>query len=141
MRYFAALVLLFPTSLVASDGGGHTYSVGQVYKQHHSLAGKVIRVRGWLDHCQALSCEISESKSAERRFLSIGGSPSFDRIARRYRGEFIEIQATLDPECLHARADGPKSSSSASGEESGEFVVCTDRAAELANPKFIRVIK
>jgi hypothetical protein len=80
------------------------------------FAGKLIRLRGWINRCQSLSCSIDEKRFDKRdeqgQSLSIGADEIFDSLVRDKTPVHVVIDAAFNPICLKDE-------------------VCLDRAPEL----------
>jgi hypothetical protein len=77
--------------------------------------GKIVRVHGWVNRCDATTCNIDErpasSPQGAGESLSIAGNAKFDSTVRPLAPTFVEVDAQFDAHCLIAS--------------------CTDRAPEL----------
>ena len=66
--------------------------------------GRVVRLRGWVNACQSLSCSIDErpATSPEGRgaHLSIGSDAKFDAVVKPLAPTFVELDASFDSSCL-----------------------------------------
>lgn len=72
--------------------------------------GRVVRLRGWVNQCQAQSCGIDERPAArpggagER--LSIAADPKFDTTIKPLLPTYVEFDARLAAQCLIAACAG-----------------------------------
>ena len=78
--------------------------------------GQVVRLTGWVNACQRLSCGIderpaSDPKGAGER-LSLAGNPKFDQTIQPLLPTYVEFDARFQARCLTT-------------------AVCTDRAPVL----------
>lgn len=111
---------------------GSAYSIREVWKNHVALDGRVIRVRGVVKNCYALSCSLLEHGGRGARRLGIGTSKQFDRAIQSRLGLPVTVEGRFDARCLHAFADREFGDH---GRD--ELVVCTDRASMLHDPKLV----
>jgi hypothetical protein len=78
--------------------------------------GQVVRVSGWVNRCQPLSCQIDErsatSPGGAGGHLSIGQNQKFDDTMRSLVPTYVEFDARVNAACLTGQ-------------------VCLDRAPEL----------
>jgi hypothetical protein len=68
------------------------------------LDGQVVRLTGWVNSCQPLSCGIEERPSASAggagARLSIGENKKFDDVIRPLLPTYVEFDARLNAACL-----------------------------------------
>ncbi len=129
MRALVVMTVLLATGAAARLPG---LTVGDVWKQHGSLDGQVVRVSGVVNKCAGFSCALRENPSPTARTLSLGSSDTFDRAIQSRLGRPVVVEGTLDARCLHARADRH------SGDhDPSKVYICTDRAPELRNPRLV----
>jgi hypothetical protein len=78
--------------------------------------GQIVRLRGYVNRCQALSCSIDEratnAPGGAGQHLSIAGNPKFDDTLKPLIPTYVEFDARFDATCLTT-------------------TTCTDRAPEL----------
>ena len=84
--------------------------------------GQVVRLTGWVNSCQRLSCGINERPASDPKGagdgLSIGDDAKFDQTIAPLLPTYVEFDARFDARCLiHSQGN--------------EIVVCTDRAPVL----------
>ncbi|HEY1142576.1 MAG TPA: hypothetical protein VGE68_00935 [Sphingomicrobium sp.] len=84
--------------------------------------GQVVRLTGWVNQCQRLSCGIeerpaSDPKGAGQR-LSIAGDAKFDRTIVPLLPTYVEFDARVDTGCLVSPAGDT-------------IMVCADRVPDL----------
>lgn len=84
--------------------------------------GQVVRLTGWVNSCQRLSCGINERPASDPKGagdgLSIGDDAKFDQTIAPLLPTYVEFDARFDARCLiHSQEN--------------EIVVCTDRAPVL----------
>jgi len=122
------------TLLLAASGSARLPGliVPEVWKQHIKLDGQVIRVSGVVLRCQQLGCSLRENPSPSARTLGLGSSPEFDRAIQSRLGLPIVVEGRLKADCLHSRADRLTGNHGRT-----DIVICTDRAAELVNPRLV----
>jgi hypothetical protein len=101
-------------------------SVVDAIERQHDLLGTRVVIRGTLSRCQRLSCGLNGTdRNGHERYLSIGRSPAFDRVAPRYAGRTVEIEVRLTDVCFP-------------DVDPDIIVACSDRPGTLADPIFIR---
>lgn len=68
--------------------------------------GKIVRVHGWVNRCDATTCLIDErsatSPQGSGQSLSIGGNAKFDSTVRPLAPTYVEVDAQFDAQCLTA---------------------------------------
>ncbi|WP_152569415.1 MULTISPECIES: hypothetical protein [Sphingomonas] len=108
------------------------YSIREVWQNHVALDGQVIRVRGVVTDCRALSCSLREHRGPSARTLSLGNSERFDAEVQSTLGLPITVEGRLNAACLHAAADREFGAHGRS-----EMLVCTDRADMVREPRMV----
>ena len=108
------------------------WSVREVMDNRHMVHGKTITVRGWMQHCQRLSCvlydspkEVSTGPASIGYWLGVGGYPSFDRDAATHIPGYVLLTARVDTGCMN----DPRNE---------VIAVCTDRATALSPVGIVR---
>lgn len=68
--------------------------------------GKIVRIRGWVNRCDAVACLIDERPASSPlgagQSLSIAGNAKFDSTVRPLAPTFVEVDAQFDAHCLIA---------------------------------------
>jgi hypothetical protein len=71
-----------------------------------SFNGKIVRVHGWVNRCDATACLIDErsasSPQGTGQGLSIAGNAKFDSTVRPLAPTYVEVDAQFDARCLIA---------------------------------------
>jgi hypothetical protein len=108
------------------------WSVREVMDNRQLVNGKTVTVRGWIEHCQRLSCAFYDSPSELRTdhanvgyWLGVGGHPSFDREAAAHIPGYVVLTARVDIGCMN----DPKNE---------VIALCTDRATTLSPLHIVR---
>lgn len=87
-----------------------TLSVREVVENARTLNGQEIKVAGWLESCQPLSCGIfgsaEEVDSDFPYYLGIGRSAWFDSVARQHAPGQIVLRARVRDVCISDPATG-----------------------------------
>lgn len=141
-RWFLAFAPLALASCVTLPDGP-VWSVRQVMDNSDAVDGKVINIRGWVQHCERFGCGLYDSREEYRRdqdpdrgpgpgdpyglgfHLSIGTSAWFDEEAALNAPSYVVMTARVDGRCM----DDPKF---------GDIAVCTDRSNTLEPVRIIR---
>jgi hypothetical protein len=139
--YFALAALALASCVTAA--GEDVWSVRQVIENQYELKGKVIRVRGWMDHCERLGCPLWDSPEEARRFrehdrsprpgdehalgfdLGLGGYPWFDREAEAIIPSYVVLTVRVSGRCMNDPAEGI-------------IAACTDRGTSLVPIRIVR---
>lgn len=135
MRWFIAFIPMILASCATVVTGPRPLSISEVWARHHELDGKQIRVQGVIVRCERLGCPIQETADPHSKGLGIGTSAEFDEQALRNLGKTFVVEGKFDAECLHVRADEDVQKAS----EDELFVVCTDRASMIIDPRIVRI--
>jgi len=125
----ATAFMLFGAAALARLPG---YTVGEVWKNHVALDGKIIRVSGVVTHCELLGCSLLENVGPDSKSLSIGGSDKFDSAIQSRLGMPVVIEGRLDATCLHGMADRKFGQHGVK-----DVIICTDRASMLEDPRIV----
>jgi hypothetical protein len=90
-------------------------TIAAIRSNPQKFSGQVVRLTGWVNSCQSLSCAIDERPAADRKGagqrLSIAADPRFDRTIEPLLPTYVEFDARFDAACVVG--------------------VCTDRAPVL----------
>jgi hypothetical protein len=103
-KFVLLSVGLLAASCVSLRSAG-AVTVPEITSSIAQFDGKTVRMRGWLDVCQDLSCGLFASKEAaiERQYgehmLSIGSTPEFDDEAVGRGPAEVVIVARMSADC------------------------------------------
>ena len=79
-------------------------TIAAVHAHPDRYAGKLIRLRGWINRCATLSCRIDEKRSPDMAdrgdSLSIADSEMFDHLVRDKTPVRVVVDAEFNPVCL-----------------------------------------
>ena len=141
-HWLLALAVLALASCVTQPDGT-VWSVRQVMDNPEAAEGKVINVRGWVQHCERLGCGLYDSREEYRRSqdpdrgpgpgdpeglgfdLSIGTSAWFDEEAALNAPSYVVMTVRVDGRCMN----DPKY---------GIIAACTDRSDTLVPIRILR---
>lgn len=118
----AALLLLAQIAPVPDEPKPIATTIAAIRANPKKFNGQVVRLHGYVNSCQPLSCGIEERPSnaaggpGER--LSIAGNPKFDQVVRPLLPTYVELDARFDATCLLPMSRGT-------------ITVCADRVPEL----------
>lgn len=112
----AALLMLAQIAPVEAEPKPVPATIAAIRANPKKFNGQVVRVHGYLDSCEPLSCVIHERPANAREGagagLSIGEDKKFDETVKRLLPTYVEMDARFDSSC-----------------ETG--AVCTGRSPEL----------
>jgi hypothetical protein len=113
----AALLMLAQLAPVQAEPKPIATTITAIRANPRKFDGQVVRIHGWVNSCQPLSCGITErpatdpSGAGER--LSIAANPKFDATVKPLLPTYVEFDARVNAACLTTS-------------------LCTDRAPVLA---------
>ena len=91
-------------------------TIAAIRENPRKFDGRVVRLNGWINRCQRLSCAIDERPASGSEgpgsHLSIGENQKFDDTVKTLVPTYVEFDARFNATCLTS-------------------AVCTDRAPEL----------
>lgn len=111
------LLLLAQLAPVQAEPKPIATTIAAIRSNPKKFDGQLVRVHGWVDSCERLSCGITErpardpSGAGER--LSIAANPKFDATVKPLLPTYVEFDARVNAACLTT-------------------LLCTDRAPVLA---------
>ena len=112
----AALLFLAQIAPVAEEPKPVATTIAAIRANPKKFDGQVVRLKGWVNHCQPLSCAIDEqaadASGGAGQSLSIGANQKFDDTIKPLLPTYVEFDAQLNAQCLTTQA-------------------CTDRAPVL----------
>jgi len=112
----AAALLLAQIAPALAEPAPVATTIAAIHADPRKFDGVVVRLRGWVNRCQALSCSIDEqsatSPAGAGQHLSIASDERFDAMIRPLLPTYVEFDARYSALC--------------SANE-----VCVDRAPEL----------
>jgi hypothetical protein len=100
----AALLMLAQLAPVLPEPKPVATSIAAIRGNPKKFDGQIVRLRGWVNSCQALSCAIEEraanapAGAGER--LSIASNAKFDETLKPLIPTYVEFDARLDATCL-----------------------------------------
>jgi hypothetical protein len=111
-----ALLMLAQMAPEPAEPAPITTTIAAIRANPKKFDGQVVRLSGWVNRCQRLSCRIDERAASgpdgPGDHLSIGENQKFDDTVKGLIPTHVEFDARFDAKCL-------------------TDVVCTDRAPEL----------
>ncbi len=113
----AALVLLAQMAPTPSMPKPIPATIAAIRANPRKFDGRIVRLHGWVNHCQTLSCSIEErpatASGGSGEHLSIATNAKFDATVTPLLPTYVEFDAQVSARCLTAAT------------------VCSDRAADL----------
>jgi hypothetical protein len=112
----SALLLLAQIVAASAEPKPIATTIAAIRANPKRFDGQVVRLSGWLNRCQRLSCSIDERSATSHggagEHLSIGSNQKFDDTIRPLLPTYVEFDARVNAACLTAE-------------------VCIDRGPEL----------
>jgi hypothetical protein len=117
-----ALLLIAQIAPVAAEPKPVATTIAAIRANPKKFDGQIIRLHGYVNACQPLSCHIQErlatAPGGVGAALSIGADKKFDDTVRPLLPTYVEFDARVDATCL-IRSTG------------NTIRVCADRVPEL----------
>jgi len=111
----SALLVLAQITPAAAEPKPVEASIAAIRANPKRFDGQVVRVKGWVNRCDRLSCSIDErsatSPNGGGEHLSIASDDKFDSTIKPLLPTYVEFDARFDARCVTA--------------------ICTDRAPDL----------
>ena len=112
----AALLVLAQMAPMPSVPKPIPATIAAIRANPRKFDGRVVRLHGWVNHCERLSCSIDEraanAPGGPGQHLSIASNQKFDATIAPLLPTYVEFDAQVSAQCLTAS-------------------VCSDRAPEL----------
>jgi hypothetical protein len=112
----AALLFLTPIVAAPAEPKPIAATIAAIRANPKRFDGQVVRLSGWVNRCQRLSCSIDErpaiSHGGAGEHLSIEENQKFDDVIRPLLPTYVEFDARVNAACLTTQ-------------------VCIDRGPEL----------
>ena len=116
------LLLLAQLAPVQAEPKPIATTIAAIRSNPKKFDGQLVRIHGWVNSCERLSCGITERPAADLsgagQRLSIAANPKFDATVKPLLPTYVEFDARVDATCLT-----PSSGN--------EIKVCADRVPEL----------
>lgn len=86
-------------------------TIAALRRDPRAFDGKIVRVHGWVNRCQATGCLIDERPATSLRgagqSLAIGGNAKFESTIPPITPTYVEVDAQFDAHCLIAACTTP----------------------------------
>lgn len=102
----AALLMLAQISPVPEEPKPVVTTIAAIRKDPKKFDGRVVRIHGYVNKCEAASCNVDERLKTDPagpgEELSIGNDAKFDAVVRPLVPTYVELDARVDARCILA---------------------------------------